>query len=192
MFGLGMVGDLIAHGYLRFERERITLFSNPITFIPLKIIVRIVDAAQKTDYSSAIYRACRDETIEWLKVMIENYKLKENEVIDWGLKIESFSGWGNVVVRDIKPETKQVISEILESSVAKEYKKMFGTSKYAVDDILRGLHAGASTVVHHAEMEAFESSCKAKCDPSCILLIKKRELFDFKNPEVVRQIGLKR
>jgi len=192
MFGLGIIGELLAHGHLRFEENSINLFSNPIVFIPLRVIVRMVDAAHKSNDPSLLYRSARDETLEWLRIMIKNFNIKEDEVIDWCLKIESFSGWGKVVIRDIKPETKQVISEILDSPVAKEYKRIFGLSRDPVDDILRGFHAGGSTIVHHADMEAFESSCVAKGEPSCIFIVKKRELFNFKDPEVVRQIGIKR
>ncbi|MEM0475630.1 MAG: hypothetical protein QW343_02445 [Candidatus Norongarragalinales archaeon] len=192
MFGFGLVGDLIAQGKLRFDGKRILLFNNPISFIPLRMVVKTIKSVHESSDPSLLYRACRDETISWLEGMVRDFNLRETDMIDWGLKIEEFSGWGKVVVRDIKPDEKQVVSEILDSAVAIEYQKLFGKAERAVDDVLRGMQAGASSMVHHAEMEAFELSCIAKGDASCTMVVKQRSLFDFNDAEVIRQIGAKR
>jgi hypothetical protein len=187
---IGMLEKLFLHRYLTFDQNKVYLFGNSMTLFPARLIASMTKSVHDGGDPSQLYRFSRAEGYSWFNQMVRDYHLNPKDIIDWGTDLLSLAGYGKVTNEEINFKDKKIVFTLTESSVAREYLKLFNKPDHAVCDVIRGLVAGGSRIIYNDEtMDAVERECEALGAPKCVFHLKRRSEFDLSDPEVLRQLG---
>lgn len=101
---LETVFSLVRHGQLRFETGRVILLSQRIAMLPTYNFGIIQKNLEKNGAENELYFGAKDMGKKWFTLLNETYKIKREDVFEWGIKIIGLSGWG--IVKTIKTDPK--------------------------------------------------------------------------------------
>lgn len=184
---LPVVTKLLIQRQLRFEAGHLILLGQRICMMPIHTIGRIQFELKKYGAENIIYHTTKESGFDWWSGMTKTFKTtKIGEMLDWGVKIMSLAGWGNLTITKIDIENKEIFYTLENSSVA----NYLGKTGEAEDHIFRGYLAGSNKYFFGVESEAIETKCASKGDPRCVIVTKPKGKFDIKNPEVKKQLAL--
>ncbi len=184
--------------YFKFARlldikdGRIDLMQVPINIIPTSILTNfqkdLVGSLGLEEGYKKIYDVAKSGSYEYNKSFMTKQGFKDKRVmLDWQIKIVTFSGWGNLQLSSVDLNNDLVTVKYDNSPFPKEY----GPSKYPVDFIATGFTAGGVSANLGKDLDAYESKCMARGDPYCEIIagppdkIKKERLQLWKQLKVI-------
>ncbi|MFH1752012.1 MAG: hypothetical protein ABH821_03700 [archaeon] len=174
---------LLLHKHLQLEKGRVMLFNQRSMMVPTAMITNLVKEFED-DYAIEIYQVCREEGIKWYKNMEKNFgKMSVKKNLDWGTKIITLAGWGEMEIVNVDHENKTIIIELKNSGIA----RFWGKNSKAVDHVFRGMVAGGLSHIFKTDIDGIETHCLAKGDKVCRFTFKKE--FDKTQKIVKEQLG---
>jgi len=173
---------------MKFEEGGILLLDRPIFMIPADALIEFQKELEKVGRENAIYEITKKCGYRWTESVHEYYKFKSaEELAKTNADCVTMAGFGVCTVEDMDFE-KGYVRKILKNS---KFAKYYGNSEFPVDHFIRGLCAGAAQYYMKGEYEVVETKCAACGDSYCEFITRKREDFDFSDPLVKRQLGVK-
>ncbi len=147
---------------------KLSLMGVPINIIPTEIMVtqqkELVKSLGIEEAYEKIYSSAKGGSGSYNSRFIKSKGFTEiRKVLDWQVKIVTFSGWGNLEIAKV---------DIADDSYSVHFKKgafpiAYGRSQYAVDFIATGFVAGGLTANVGKDLDAVETKCIARGDPFC-------------------------
>ena len=184
---LGIATKLLVQRQLRFEAGHMILLGQKICMMPIHTIGKIQLELKRHKSENFIYYATKESGYDWWKGMKKKFHTtKINEMLEWGIKIMSLAGWGNVTILKVDSENKEITYKIENSSIA----SYIGRSGDSEDHIFRGYLAGSNEYFFAVESDAIEVKCTSKGDSYCVIIAKPTKALTQKDKDVSRQLKL--
>jgi predicted hydrocarbon binding protein len=184
------IANLILHKQLVFKKGKIDLLGETVTFVPLSTHITEIRFFEKKKMESGLYTSAKYTGVTWNRKMHQKYSTKTpREIFEWGNKVMNLAGYGEFVVYREDDKKQEYTWRLYNSEIAKRYVQKYGKTRRPVCHRPRGFFAGAMSFVSGTDLDAVEVKCKAKGDPHCEFLIKKKKGFRKTDPLVKAQLN---
>lgn len=162
----GFISKLLVSRKLRFERGKILLLDQPMSFVPVELFIeetkRILNSKDKAEETRLYFDAWKTGVF-FMRDFSKGYNLKKFEDrYNLAMEIISMAGFGDYQTISFEGGIYAHFN-IINNPIA-EY---FYPSKIPVDFITRGFNAGGGTIVHETIINTIETSCKAMNGRNC-------------------------
>ncbi len=161
-------------------------FSNvPFVIAPSAVFSGIAKV-NNPDFQKQVYSSVKKEVMEQLVRQLDReFELKKDRLLEFFFAYCTASGFGLFEAKDISHGKKRALVSISNAPFA----VFFPTpAKHPVDSFLRGLIAGAFSVVFEENVDCVETECSAMGASYCSFVVKPPHDFDFSNHEVREQL----
>jgi len=179
---LDIFSKLLLHKKLKFEKGQIILLEQNVSIIPLEYLINLHKTLGVNE--NLLYKSAKVMGFNWFTNMYKSFKIDRHDVLDWGVKILSVAGWGDIKVVKIDRTKKVYQVEAHNSSEALAY----GKSDLPKDHFIRGCFAAGGTVIFDTACDCVEKNCIAKGDKFCEFIVKPTDTFDKTDPLVKNQL----
>ena len=160
------------------------IISQAYTFVYLqKFLEKIMG---KKEMMETLYSMGKFQSHQGFKMITDRFGYAKSipdkvKLLDFNLGQADLIGLGKVSIIRADFIKKHFILDV-DSVIAKEYKRFFGTQKECIDHYFRGSAAAFIEELIGEEVLALETSCIAKGKQSCQLVIKRIKDWDKKDP----------
>lgn len=158
-------------GKIRFEKGWIIVFDGTNILLPTRVLIFMMKYLREKFGEEEMKNAMKEFGKFQLKQALIRYKeifkidkWKKEDFFDFGAKIASMLGFGEIEIRE-----REVI--MYNSPVAFEYIEMLGLSKEPIDIYMEGILEEAYKAYLGKEVRVKEVECLAKGDKFCRFVI---------------------
>lgn len=147
---------------------KIELMNTLVTMIPTSILCEqqktLIESLGMEKAYNLLYSKAKSGSLSYNQSFIKKRGLADKrKIIDWQIKIVAFSGWG-----DLEPALVDFNNnKFLVHFKSSPYPEAYGKAKYAVDFISTGFVAGGLSAAVGMDLDAVETSCRARGDGFC-------------------------
>ena len=170
--------DYVQKGQIQLQDGKIIFFGFDMVFIPARTysVLHYLLRKEFDDKSSESFCEAGKKHIQNI---IATYKKKfDLSKMDFQTFSDLFTpstqtlGFGKIIVKKVDVKKGIIIIRSKKNPYALIYKEMYGIQKYGVDDLFRGMLAGASELFSKKNSECIETKCIAKGDSYCEFVAK--------------------
>lgn len=189
---ISLLNNLLLRGELRFSRDEMVLQGTRVTLTPLNLLLAFHNELRKKSGPNFVYLESKRMGVGWFRNLRAKgfSKGSIDEEVRMGIEALTLAGNGRLEMDLIDLKDRHITALMHYSPTASEYLEIYGSSKFPVDDIIRGALAGGwQVIIGDPTIECVETQCIACGAPKCVFEVRPRGQFDTKNALVRRQLS---
>ncbi|OGM02764.1 hypothetical protein A3K72_00170 [Candidatus Woesearchaeota archaeon RBG_13_36_6] len=170
--------DYLQKGQIKIKDGNIVFFGFDMIFIPAKSYAILHHSLRKEFGKKAADNFCEAGKKHMENIIATYAKRFDLSKMDFQTFSNLFTpstqtfGFGKIIVKKIDIKKGFIVVRSENNPYALVYKEMYGIQQYDVDDLLRGMFAGASELFNKKQSECIETKCIAKGDTYCEFVAK--------------------